>query len=243
MRFCIEDALAEGLKPFSVASLANTTTWINNNCPGDILRNNTLPLAAAISLTTGNPSFVPRLGPWTTYAIELVLERLTDFKLPLLVLILQVAFAPLGLCELACALLHLMINPGDSISSYMFTLADCHALLERVREVANGRLEHASAEHKEELCRVLTLILIAYSTSGRPISDDQIEVYVCSMPLFVRTVALILCSQLRPPLRQQFCRVPQGSPVTSNGPHRQLHPNGGRAVWVRHGYPVQVLVH
>ncbi len=167
MPYCISDAMAEGPRPFNLTFLTDITTLVKENCSSDLVGPNLLSLGAVFNLTTGNRTFLPGHGPWSEYSPELWLSRLIDFKLPLLVLILQVPRAAFGfVCDFRF-LFHLLANPIDSIASYLYTLADCASLLAVVRGAAQAAPDDPYELLDEADCMRLTLVLIAYSTSGR----------------------------------------------------------------------------
>jgi len=183
MPYCIVDILADPLKAFSVATLANITTVVNQTCPWDMLRPTMLNASDAFNLTTGNNFiFSDLLGPWMVYAARTIMSRLIDFKLPLLVLIFQLPRPPLGSRMQGFALLHFVSNPVDSMGSYFLALACSFRLLKRVekeaknmREANDTRWQARTDEEVKTDCKELSLVLITYATIGKP--KDNVAEY------------------------------------------------------------------
>lgn len=141
----------------------------------------------------GNSDILPVwFSPWNNYDTKIVLGRLIDYKLPLLVLILQLPRAPLGWRIESFTLLHLVGNPVASIASLLYTLSSAFAVLKAVRksygprwsnrtEAGFSRWERisrwfrrqpivfwlsADPDPVEENCKAVSLVLIAYATIG-----------------------------------------------------------------------------
>jgi hypothetical protein len=137
----VEDLILKA-KPFKIAEFWATVIDLNTTCPEIMLNaaRGIIGLEFAKILTTGRTDFIPRsLGPWNEYDAKIILGRLIDFKLPLLVLILQLPRAPLGYFIETFTVLHLVGNPSDPISSFMYTLSFCFSILKAVRIVYGRR--------------------------------------------------------------------------------------------------------
>ncbi|KAK3899891.1 hypothetical protein C8A05DRAFT_36481 [Staphylotrichum tortipilum] len=187
--FCIADAVAKGHIPFRLNRVDELVRHINDTCPWDTLRPGILPLEVFPNLTTGEVPLVATATGWTPYLPMDVFGRLLDYKLPLVVLLLQAPHSTLGFRLGGFSRLHLFANPADTLGSYLFTLAECYGILLDVRDaMAKGvarcqRLNGGDASvhlPDEEGARALALILITYATEGRPVSnmDDLVDLYL-----------------------------------------------------------------
>ncbi|KAK3326812.1 hypothetical protein B0H66DRAFT_589343 [Apodospora peruviana] len=166
MPYCLANVLAE---PFSVAGLANLTVNINQSCHADFVGPNILNARLTSNLTTGVNDVFWWLGPWMPYPFSTITSRLIDFKLPLLVLIFQLALPPLGAWAQVFSFFHLVANPADSVGSYFYALSLCFGLLKKVQREMK-RVHGNAHKHRqiEEGCKELTLVLVAYATIGKP---------------------------------------------------------------------------
>ncbi|KAK0652397.1 hypothetical protein B0T16DRAFT_490259 [Cercophora newfieldiana] len=211
--YCIKDALLKGAK--NMTELAGTILKIKETCPKDMLdpAKGILSFVAANALTTGNPELIAGFGAWTTYQAKTIIGRLIDFKIPLIVLILQLARAPLGSFIESFTVLHLVANPSDSIASFFHTLSFCFGILEAVREAHGVGSEYGAMGWKkrpwrdrfsrawrkcmpswlvqppkpdevEDDCKVLALVLGAYMFIGIP----PVSMGVASRPANRRAV-------------------------------------------------------
>ncbi|CAI6101460.1 unnamed protein product [Clonostachys chloroleuca] len=151
------------LPHFSTAALIDITKKLNETCPLDLVDGNGIKVDVANTLFQGENSFFETLGPWSPYAAAIIFSRLIDFKLPLLQLISQLPRPRYthGWLGQAFAIFHLIADPVDSMSSYLFTLASCKAVLQRTKEKMRRERGPEADERFERRC---TLIALVYET-------------------------------------------------------------------------------
>lgn len=195
----IADILPDGFNPpqtFNVTAFSGVISAINQSCRR-VLLNTTLGIIVGIddlrNLTTGTGNsdhFSDWFSPWSSYDFKVILSRFIAYKLPLLVLILQLPRAPLGHFFETFTVLHLIGNPVDSVASFLHTLSLSSAVLRAVRDEYTNQQEEQRQQEKQgqheaqntqpepetssqppepvkKRCRELSLVLIAYASIGK----------------------------------------------------------------------------
>lgn len=121
---CSQPFELPGPIPFDIHMLQDIADNITKACTDavDLAAPSILTVAATVRITgeTSNGSW--RLGNWSVYRSDLILQRLASFKVPLLQLIFQFPQPPYGIILGIFSIIHLTGDPIDSISSLLFTL-------------------------------------------------------------------------------------------------------------------------
>jgi hypothetical protein len=176
--FCKADAVAEaaahGRIPFKLARVDVLMLHVNDTCPWDMVEPGIPPLTFINDVTTGmaDPALAGSVTGWTTYPTKDVFTRLVDYKLPLVVLLLQAPHAPLGVRLGFFSRLHLFAGPVDTLGSYMFTLAERYSILVSVRDTM-ARMAGNNQPPDEAGARAVTLVLITYAAEGRQVTGEE----------------------------------------------------------------------
>ncbi|KAL6359895.1 hypothetical protein LRP88_07323 [Fusarium phalaenopsidis] len=169
------------LPHFSTAALIDLIGNLSETCPHDLVDGIGLRDAVANELFQGEESFFAQsLGSWSPYTAAIIFSRLIDFKLPLLQLISELPRPQIipGWQTQAFAVLHLIGDPIDSMSSYLFTLATCMVVLKRIKEIMVER-ERVEAEGEpiearevekevERRSKLIALVYLSYASNGHP---------------------------------------------------------------------------
>ncbi|KAH6876724.1 hypothetical protein B0T10DRAFT_585103 [Thelonectria olida] len=126
------------LPHFNNPTLIDVIEKLRQTCPDDLVDGIGIRSDIAKEIFQGvNSLFSTSLGRWSPYAGAIIVSRLIDFKLPLVQLISQLPRPRLvlGRWGEAFAILHMIVDPIDSMSSYLFTLATCQVVLRRTKEI------------------------------------------------------------------------------------------------------------
>ena len=176
--FCMVDAVAHaaahGRIPFQLARVDDLVQHVNSTCRKDMLDSGIPSLIFINNVTTGmtDPALAGSVTGWTTYPTKDVFIRLVDYKLPLVVLLLQAPHAPLGVGLGFFSRLHLFASPVDTLGGYMFTLAERYSILVSVR-AAMARLAGEGQPPDEAGARAVTMVLITYAAEGRQVTSEE----------------------------------------------------------------------
>ncbi|KAJ4206365.1 hypothetical protein NW759_014312 [Fusarium solani] len=179
------------LPHFSTAALIDLIGKLNETCPHDLVDGIGLRDVVANALFQGEKSFFAQsLGRWSPYTAAIIFSRLIDFKLPLLQLISELPRPQIipGWQTQVFAVLHLIGDPIDSMSGYLFTLATCMVVLKRTKEILAER-ERAEAEGEpievERRSKLIALVYLSYASNGHPKEiEDLITCEAANRPAF-----------------------------------------------------------
>lgn len=178
--FCVADAVAEvaahGRIPFQLARVDALVQRVNGTCheDNDMLDSGIPSLIFINNVTTGTTrtKLAGSVTGWTPYPTKDVFMRLVDYKLPLVVLLLQAPHAPLGAGLGFFSRLHLFASPVDTLGAYMFTLAERYSILVSVRD-AMARMAGNGQPPDEAGARAVTMVLITYAAEGRQVTSEE----------------------------------------------------------------------
>ncbi len=175
MPFCPADAVAvamrEGPQPFKLEPVSVLVVHINETCiDNGFLAPGIPPINFINTVTTGNLSLAGSVTSWTSYETKDVFNRLADYKLPLVVLLLQAPHSPLGLRLGFFSRLHLFASPVDALGSYLYTLVECYLVLVEISKVMAGRVGKGRPVD-EAGAKALTMVWITYAAEERPVSS------------------------------------------------------------------------
>ncbi|KAH7176158.1 hypothetical protein EDB81DRAFT_751552 [Dactylonectria macrodidyma] len=199
------------LPHFSTAALIDLIGNLGETCPHDLVDGIGVRDAVADKLFQGeNSFFAESLGRWSPYAAAIIFSRLIDFKLPLLQLISQLPRPQiiLGWWTQVFSVLHLIGDPIDSMSGYLFTLATCMVVLQRTKEIMVQReRERAEAEAEpieareveeeegvERRCKLIALVYLSYASNGHPKKIEDLISCEAAHPATFEAAALALAA-------------------------------------------------
>ncbi|KAH6980658.1 hypothetical protein BKA56DRAFT_731754 [Ilyonectria sp. MPI-CAGE-AT-0026] len=195
------------LPHFSATALIDLIGNLSETCPHDLVDGIGVKETVANEIFQGENSFFANfLGRWSPYAVAVIFSRLIDFKLPLLQLISELPRPQLftGWWTQAFAVLHLIGDPIDSLSSYLFTLATCMIVLKRTKEtMVDGERVEAESEpgeageveqRIERRCRLIALVYLTYASNGHPKTMENLIRCEAENPAGFEAAALALAA-------------------------------------------------
>ena len=189
-----------GVVPFNNSALNLLVKNLTITCPNDTIdiefygrRIVGLREEVVFEYFSGTMSlFYQTAGPWTAYAIDRILSRLIDYKVPLFMLIAQLPrpHLDIGWEAQLLAFIHVVADPIDSLSGYLFTIATAATVLRKTeismgmrprpedREASIGlgvltrlsrvirRIRGRETNRLRKRCKLVALMYMVYESNG-----------------------------------------------------------------------------